>query len=296
MPTELHSFKRLVLGLQPRAPDHTMQLAVELAQLLNLDLLGVFLEDTSLHDLANIPFARELRPLGGGWHPIDIRQLSHDLELAARSAEKMFAEAAKHLPTQWRFEIARGPMAATIAAVSQISDIVVIGEPVSAAERGTQQFSWLIQAAFRSAAAVMVVPSQIGRVRGPIVAVAAVPDDPSIAVAADVALAANEELVVVDVCENAIDEARIRALATAKGLAIKHIIAGRTEANAASLAQALHPFHERLVVMTRGASDGQAASIIASERRVPVLVVEPEELPAANATPAAATDQKPRRR
>ena len=276
MPTEPHSFKRLVLGMQPRVRDHTMQLAVDLAQLLNLDLLGVFLEDTSLHNLANIPFARELRSLGGGWHPIDVSELSHDLELAARSAEKTFSEVAKRLPTEWRFEVAKGPMAATIAAISQTSDIVMIGEPMSAAERVSQQFSWLIQAAFRSAAAVMIVPTQIARVQGPIVAVAAVADDPSIVVAADVALAANEELVIFDVCENAIDEAHIQALATAKGLAIKHIFGGRiTGANAVSLADALRPLHERFVVMTRGASDGQAASIIAAERRVPVLVVEP---------------------
>jgi hypothetical protein len=288
MPTESHRFKRLVLGLQPRAPDQTMRLAVELAQLLNLELLGVFLEDTSLQNLACIPFAREFRPLGGGWHPIDVGQWSHDLELAAQSAERMFAETAKHLRTQFRFEVARGPMAATIATVSQTSDIVVIGEPVSAAERVTQQFSWLIQAAFRSAAAVMVVPSRIARARGLIVAIAMAPDDPSIAVAANIARAANEEMVVVDVCEKAIGEARVRALAGAKGLAIRHIISGRIAGvDAASLVHALRPLNERLVIMTRRASDGQVASTIATERKVPVLLLEPLELPTANIGPMA---------
>ena len=276
MPIELHNFKRLVLGLQPGAPERTMRLAVDLAELLNLELLGIFLKDTSLHNLANIPFARELRPLGGGWHPIDVKELSHDLDVTARSAEKLFAEAAKRLPTQWRFEVARGPMAATIAAVSQTSDIVMIGEPGSVAERVTQQFSWLIEAAFRSAAAVMVVPPQIARVQGPIVAVATAPNDPSIAVAAGIALAANEELVVVDICENAIDDARILAFGAARGLTIRHIIGGRiTGANAVSLAHALRALHEHLVVLTRSASDGQPALIIAAERRVPVLVIEP---------------------
>ncbi len=126
----------------------------------------MFLEDTSLHDLASIPFARELRPLGGGWHPIDIDRLSRCLDLAAQTAEKTFAEAANRLSRQWRFEVAKGPMTTTIGAISQISDILVISEPISAAERATQQFSWLAQAAFRSAAAVLVVPSRIARVRG----------------------------------------------------------------------------------------------------------------------------------
>lgn len=273
-----HNFKRVVLGLLPRAPDHTMQLAVELAQLLNLELLGLFLEDTSLHDLASIPFAREFRPLGGGWHPIDTSQLSRDLELAAQKAKRTLAEAAKYLPIEWRFEVARGPMTTTIGAISQINDIVVIGEPISAAERVTQQFSWLVQAAFRSAAAVLVVPSRIARVRGPVVTVATVPDDPSIAVGADIAMAADEALVIVDMCENAIEEMHIKALATAKGLTVTHVIAGsRTaRAGAASLMQELHGLSERLIVMTRSASDGQAASIIAAERQIPILVIEPQ--------------------
>lgn len=274
MANEPNNFKRLVLGMQPRAPDHAMRLAVELARLLELDLLGVFLEDSSLRSLAAMPFARELRSLGGGWHPLDVDQLSRDLESAARSAEKMFAETAKHLPS--RFEIARGPMAAAIAAISQATDIVVIGEPSSVAERATQQFSWLIEAAFRSEAAVMVVPREIARLRGPIVALAVTPDDPSIGVAAHIAAAANEGLVVVDVSEKAIDDARIQVPAAAGGLAVKHIVAGKgAGANAAALGEALRGRGERLVVMTRPAADGEFVSLVAAERRVPVLVIEP---------------------
>src|SRR5674476_57962 len=105
MPREPHSFKRLVLGLQPGAHDRTMRLAVELADLLHLDLLGLFLEDTSLLDLAGIPFSRELRPLGGGWHTIDLERLLHDFELDARSIERKFMGAAKRLPTGYQFEV-----------------------------------------------------------------------------------------------------------------------------------------------------------------------------------------------
>ena len=222
--------------------------------------------------------------LGGGWHPIDVSQMAGELTVAAQTAEKLFAETVKHLQTQCRFEVARGPMAATIATVSQTSDIVVIGEPASAAERVSQQFSWLFQAAWRSAAAVMIVPGRIVRVRGPVVAIATAPDDPSIAVAANFAVAANEELVVVDACEKAIDEAQIRALAATKKVTVKHIVGGKAiAANATALEQTLRSLHERLVVMTRAASEGQAASRIAAARQVPVLVVEPINAPAAAA-------------
>src|ERR1035437_2294902 len=111
MSREPHSFKRLVLGLQPGAHDRTMRLAVELADLLHLDLLGLFLEDTSLLDLAGIPFSREFRPLGGGWHTLDLDRLLHDFELAARSIERKFMGAAKRLPPGCQFEVARGSLA-----------------------------------------------------------------------------------------------------------------------------------------------------------------------------------------
>ncbi len=253
-----------------------MQLAIELAQLLNLDLLGLFLEDTSLHDLAAFPFARELRPLGGGWHPIDASQLTRDLALAARTAEMAFAEAAKQLPTEWRFEVARGPLASAFTTVSQTNDIVVISAPVSAAERATQQFSWLVDAAFQSTAAVLLVPRRVVRVQGPIVAVAAGVDDPSLVVAADIAAAANEGLVIIDVCAEAIADARIEALGAGKNLKINRIVAGpKAGADTPSLVHALRPFRERLIVLTRRAADGHAASALAAERGVPVLILEP---------------------
>ena len=276
MSKEPRNFKRLVLGLQPSAANRTMQLAVELADLLHLDLLGLFLEDTSLRDFAKIPFAREFRLLGGGWHAIELDQLSHDFELAARSIERMFTDAAKHLTTRYQFEIARGPTAKTIATISRTDDIIMIVEPMSPAERATEQFTWLLQAAFRSAGAVMLVPPHVVRTKGPVVAVAATPDDPSIQAAAAIAVAAKEELVIIDVDSHDADDPYIRKLAADTGLAIKIVAAANvTHPDPATCTQAFRQTQERLVVMTRGAFADAAASTIAAARRVPVLVVEP---------------------
>ena len=279
MSLEPRSFKRIVLGLQPSAPDRTMQLAVELADLLHLELLGLFLEDTSLRDLASMPFARECRPLGGGWHSIDLNRLSHDFELAARSIERMFTNAAKHLATRHQFEIVRGPMVKTFASVSQTDDIIMIVEPLSAAERATHQFSWLLDAAFRSAAAVMLVPPNVVRMKGPVVAIAASADDPSIHAAAAIAAAAKEELVIIEADGHDADDPRLRTLAAVTGLTIKRVAAARIALpNPATCAQVFRHIKERLVVMTRGDFKDAVASTIAAARRVPVLVVEPREV------------------
>jgi hypothetical protein len=279
MSREPHSFRRLVLGLQPGAHDRAMRLAVELADLLHLDLLGLFLEDTSLLDLAGIPFSREFRPLGGGWHTIDLDRLLHDFELAARSIERKFMGAAKRLPTGYQFEVARGSLARTFASVSRRDDIVMIVEPQSPAERATQQFSWLLEAAFKSAAAVMLVPPHIARSKGPVVAIAASAGDPSVRAAAAIALAGKEQLVIVDTDGRDADDPDVRKLAVDTGLSIKHIAAGGLKlTDPTACALAFRQIQERLIVMTRGGFADQAASAIAAARRVPVLVVEPEEV------------------
>ncbi len=276
MPLEPHSFRRLVLGLQPSAPNRTMRLAVELAELLHLDLLGLLIEDTSLRDLATIPFARELRSLGGGWHVINLDRLSRDFELAARSIERMFTDAARHLTTRYQFELVRGPMAEMISSISRTDDIVMIVEPLSPAERATQQFIWLLEAAFRSAGAVMLVPPSVVRSKGPVVAIAATLDDPSIRAAAAIAIAAKEELIVIEADGHDANDPHIRILAADTGLSIKRMSAAKIALPDPTIcAQAFRQTQERLVVMTRGAFEDATASAIAAARRVPVLVIEP---------------------
>jgi hypothetical protein len=273
-----YSFKRLVLGLQPSAQSRTMRLAVELANLLQLELLGVFLEDASLRDLARMPFAREFRLPEGGWQPIDLDRLSHDLEIASRNAERIFTEAARSLSTRWQFEAIRGPTPDTMASILRTDDIVMVTEPVGQVERATQQLSWLRDAAFRSAAAVMLVPARIVRAFGPVVAIAAATDDPSIEAAASIAIAAEEDLIILEASGGLALESRIRNLASETGLTIKHLVVGEIPLIAsAAFSPDSRQLQERLLVMTRGVVEDAIALTIASERRVPVLVVEPRD-------------------
>jgi hypothetical protein len=253
--TQTVEFRRIVLGLPYRMPPHAMQLAAELARLLRLDVHGLFVEEESLRGLAALPFAREFHPLGGGWRPLEVERLSHDLEIARRKAEKAFAETAKNLGTACKFEVVRGSMAETLASISGMGDIVLITEPETEAERITAQFRSAVEAAMRSLAAVLLVPPRIARHSGVIVAIARGGGDPSIEVAKALARAANTDLVVVEGLAGT-GEGAERASTTRQ------------------VASALGKVHERLIVMTR--SEDSAPSFIASLRRVPVLILEPE--------------------
>jgi hypothetical protein len=274
MAAQPHIFKRLVLRLEPSSPDRALQLAVELAELLHLELLGLFLEDPSLRHLAAIPFVRELRPLGGGWRPIDLDELNHDLEVALRSAERLFVEAAKDLRTRHQFGVIHEAAAQAIASISRSGDIVMLTQPSTLAGRATQQFSWPLDAAFRSAAAVMVVPARIARIAGPIVALAIAPDDPSIRAAADIAIAAKEDLLIVHAHERKGDDPGAQKLAAGTGLAIKHAFTGKASlSDPVACVEAFRHVEERLVVTTRGILAPELALSIASSRRVPVLAI-----------------------
>jgi len=275
MTSRPHGFKRLVVGLHPTASDRTMQLAVELADLLNLDLLGLFVEDSGLRDLASHPFAREFRPLNGGWHAIDLDHLTADLELAARSAARVFADAARRLSTKSRFEVVRGPTAQTIASFSQGGDIVLIVEPASAVERLAQQLSWSEEAALESVAAVMLVPRRVARNVGPVIAIARSPLDPSIEAAAGIAAAAKEPLVILRFDEET-DDTRIQGIGAELGVPVRQIRAGASaRSDAAVFSALLGGLRERLIVATRGGVDREFSAAIAAARCVPVLVIEP---------------------
>jgi hypothetical protein len=79
-------FKRIVGGLHHRAPLESMRCAAELAALLRLELLGLFLKEARLSELAALPFAREFR-LPGGWRKVEPEALVQDLDVAAQMAQ-----------------------------------------------------------------------------------------------------------------------------------------------------------------------------------------------------------------
>ncbi|MGD0187619.1 MAG: hypothetical protein ABSC25_20550 [Roseiarcus sp.] len=259
-------FTRMVLGLHPGAPRRATALAVEFAELFDIELLGLFIEDLGLRHLSGMPFAREISSLGGGWRPIEPARATRELDLAAGEAERRFVEAARSLARR-QFEIVRARAGEALAATLRSGDIVAIGAPLAAAERAAEPFASLLEAAFGSSAAVMLAPARRARSAGPIVAIAAGPDDPSIAAAAAIAEAAGEELVVVD----------LRAGAAEDWLAARRETAPRLAFADDALPQALQSLRERLAVVSRGPIGNRIALTVAATRGVPALSVDGRE-------------------
>lgn len=270
------AFKRMVLGLPQNPGDYAAVAAtVKLAELLNVNLLAALVEDATLIDIAGLPGVRELRPLEGGWRPMVAADLAREIEHAAGTARRLFAEAVQACRVETNLSLLRGSPADVITSLAMADDIIAIIEPRSPAERVTQQFTRLVDAAFKAAAAVMIVPSAIARTSGPIVAIASTPEDSSLTAALGVALAARERLIVMSLSGSATPFAALADRARSVGVHSETVAIVPRPASASALALSLAGINERLIVLSRGAFADPLAGAIASLRRIPVLVTEP---------------------
>jgi hypothetical protein len=267
-------FKRMVLGLPHSATDYaSVAFTAQLAELLGLDIVGLFVEDESLAELAALPCVRELRSLGGGWHPIDAAQMARGTGQAAASARRLFEEAAKTLRIGTRFDLARGSIADILGSQSTVDDIIAVIEPKNPAERVTHQYRQMMDVAFNAPAAMLLIPSRISRRAGPVVAVATSGEDPSLHAALGIATSIKEHLIVLAPPEA--DKAVMNKLAQISEVPVDWRPLLRGAIDASELASLLSRTKERFMVLSRGAADGRLPSQLASGRGVPVLLTEP---------------------
>ncbi len=277
--------RRLILDLYHGASDaNLMRASVELARLLGVDLHCLFIEDEALLALAELPFAREIRLPTHQWTPIDTISLSDDLRQAAAQTRRLLDEIIRNAGVASAFEVLRGDPAECIAGVCRTGDIVVVVEPGTPVLHGAHR----LQAAYASPASVLLLPLRLKPRAGPIVAVLTDAADAGLEMACRLALAAGETLVLLlpDRDEAALEQAAAHAIAL--GLRHDQISVRRIHAmTAEDIAHALTGLRERLIVMTRAASpagEAPAASRIAADLGVPVLLIEAEPAqPAGNA-------------
>lgn len=263
-------WKRMVVGLpQSPAEQAAVDVAAHLAEFLQIELLATFIADATLHTLAELSGARELRTLGQGWHAIDTAQIERDIARAASLARERFAETVGTRAVKASFDVIAG--AELIASRIRADDIVAVIEPEHPGERITQQFTELLAAAFALAGAVLVVPRRIARTSGPIVALAAAAEDPCIRAALQIAAALKERLIVVTTADIRLP---MEVLADAERLGVTvALIAGGLAADAWSQLPGLR-LQERLRVLGRDALTDDVGALFASLQGIPLLVVD----------------------
>lgn len=277
MPTTI-AYRRAVLGLHRRHIDPaTFNFVSEFVDRFRLDLHGMFVSDEAVLGLAEMPFVREFSRLGGAWQPLDPQRLVSEFEAEAREAERMFGELKQRLSAACTFEVVRSGAARAMEAVSS-RDIMIVPEPSDPVERLLQPFARLFAEAFKSRAAVLLLPPRVARGTGSILVLAVSPDDPAIGTAIAIAVASGEGLVIAGPRGTA-DDPAIAARCEAAGLPLTPLILPLPSLSMRALLLELAPVQERLIVVARGTLGARmdvALTALGEARRVPVLAVEPE--------------------
>jgi hypothetical protein len=275
-----HEFKRVLFGLHQRAVDRaSIDLAAELAALLGLDMLGLYLQEPHLARLAELPFAREFDLPARTWRPIDVERYAREYEASAFAARQLFVATAATRGVTCEFEIASAGAAQAIRSFSHSSDIVVVAEPMGAADRVVGLYPEFAASAIRSEGAVLMLPPRVARKHGAIVAIARTSGDPSIDVARSIAAAANERLVVLFSDKS---QAGAAAGETSPGQFEKISLPASALASVQALSAILDRLGERMIVLMRGtlgAGDESLLKDLGALRRIPVLILEPKAVP-----------------
>jgi nucleotide-binding universal stress UspA family protein len=104
-----------------------VEIAVELAASLKAELIGLFVEDTNLLRIAELPFAREIAMFSPVGRQIRLEQLHWELRAHSERMRRALASATAARKVPWEFRVARGPVVAEVLAAAIESDLMIVG-------------------------------------------------------------------------------------------------------------------------------------------------------------------------
>lgn len=128
-PDQAFEIRRILVALD--ASPHSMaalKAAAELAARLRADLLGLFVEDTALLDLAESPYAREILYPAATQAPLSRTSMESKLKALSERARKALATVAEESQVRWSFRIVRGEVTAEVMAAAADFDLLAMGK------------------------------------------------------------------------------------------------------------------------------------------------------------------------
>jgi hypothetical protein len=129
--------RRIVVALDTGSLSRAaIEAAARLAIGLGADLEALFVEDTSLRRLAELPFARELGNTSGQARRFDVAELDRAIGVQAQQVRRAIEAAARGLPLNWSFEVVRGNLIAVVLERTAAADLLVLGITRRPAYRG----------------------------------------------------------------------------------------------------------------------------------------------------------------
>jgi nucleotide-binding universal stress UspA family protein len=120
------TLRRIVVGLDAGPSGRAaLEAAARLAARMQAELVGLFVEDIDLLNLAGLPFAREVGYPSATLRQLDVAAMERALRATAQEVQRMMAAIARRAPLSWSFRVARGALLTELRAAAAEGDIVV---------------------------------------------------------------------------------------------------------------------------------------------------------------------------
>jgi len=126
---EAFEIRRILVALDTSPPSMAaLKAAAELAGRLRADLLGLFVEDTALLDLAESPYACEFLYPAALQAPLSRASMESKLRALSERARRALAEVAEQAKVRWSFRVVRGQVTSEIIAAASEFDLLAMGK------------------------------------------------------------------------------------------------------------------------------------------------------------------------
>lgn len=124
----MESIKRILVALDTSTDSvAALRSAANLAGALPAELVGLFVEDTNLLNLAGLPFAYAVNHATGSGQALTQAQMEQDLLLLAGQAKQALMEAATQAGAKWSFKVVRGTVTEGVLSSALETDLVTLG-------------------------------------------------------------------------------------------------------------------------------------------------------------------------
>jgi nucleotide-binding universal stress UspA family protein len=124
-----NEIRRILIALDASpASQAALELAVNLAERHDAELVGIYVEDTNLLHSADISFTREVGEYSAIPRQVDSQVVEHEMKARARRIEEMLSAIAGRANLQWTFRKVRGLIPGELIAAAEEMDLIILGK------------------------------------------------------------------------------------------------------------------------------------------------------------------------
>lgn len=165
-------FGRVVVAIDASAPNvSALEIAARFADAMSSELVGLFVENVDLLNLASLPFSREVTVQTVTHRKLSPSEIERGYRGAAAIAKKALARLASERDLRWRFDVVRGHMTPEIVSAAKSCDLLVLSEQLRSLEERRTEIGVRIVYEDVPCNATLVVGPRSGHRSGPVVAV-----------------------------------------------------------------------------------------------------------------------------